>query len=124
MTPLWPERVYQWHREGFDLPHGGELLAEGDIFRVQAFRYGCRLWHPISPGSHPSDDVPLDHARARAHGACLARADGPSISPTARSTIRPCAPGSASSSIIWPERGLRANFRRGGGMTDRARGGA
>ena len=32
--------VYQWHREGFELPHGAELLAEGDIFRVQAFRYG------------------------------------------------------------------------------------
>jgi GMP synthase (glutamine-hydrolysing) len=40
ITPHWPERVYQWHREGFDLPRGGELLAEGDIFRVQAFRYG------------------------------------------------------------------------------------
>jgi GMP synthase (glutamine-hydrolysing) len=36
----WPERVYQWHREGFDLPAGAELLAEGDIFKVQAFRYG------------------------------------------------------------------------------------
>jgi GMP synthase (glutamine-hydrolysing) len=36
----WPERVYQWHREGFDLPGGAELLAEGDMFEVQAFRYG------------------------------------------------------------------------------------
>ena len=36
----WPDHVYQWHREGFDLPHGAELLAEGDIFRVQAMRYG------------------------------------------------------------------------------------
>jgi GMP synthase (glutamine-hydrolysing) len=36
----WPGHVYQWHREGFDLPHGAELLAEGDIFRVQAMRYG------------------------------------------------------------------------------------
>ena len=36
----WPERVYQWHREGFDLPAGAELLAEGDTFEVQAFRYG------------------------------------------------------------------------------------
>ena len=35
----WPEQVYQWHREGFDLPSGTELLAEGDIFRTQAFRY-------------------------------------------------------------------------------------
>jgi len=36
----WPERVYQWHREGFDLPAGAELLAEGDTFEVQAFRHG------------------------------------------------------------------------------------
>ena len=35
----WPEQVYQWHREGFDLPDGAELLAEGDMFEVQAFRY-------------------------------------------------------------------------------------
>ena len=35
----WPEQVYQWHREGFDLPLGAELLAEGDSFPVQAFRY-------------------------------------------------------------------------------------
>jgi GMP synthase (glutamine-hydrolysing) len=36
----WPECVYQWHREGFDLPPGAELLAEGDTFEVQAFRAG------------------------------------------------------------------------------------
>src|SRR5215470_6452893 len=36
----WPSVVYQWHREGFELPHGAKLLAEGDIFRVQAMRYG------------------------------------------------------------------------------------
>jgi GMP synthase (glutamine-hydrolysing) len=40
---LFPERLsaYQWHREGFDLPHGAELLATGgDAFYNQAFRYG------------------------------------------------------------------------------------
>jgi len=36
----WPGRVYQWHREGFELPAGAELLAEGDTFRNQAYRYG------------------------------------------------------------------------------------
>jgi GMP synthase (glutamine-hydrolysing) len=35
----WPDRVYQWHREGFELPAGADLLAEGDCFPVQAFRY-------------------------------------------------------------------------------------
>ena len=29
--------VYQWHREGFDLPEGATLLARGDIFENQAF---------------------------------------------------------------------------------------
>jgi len=40
LVEQWPERVYQWHREGFDLPGGTELLAEGDTFEVQAIRYG------------------------------------------------------------------------------------
>jgi GMP synthase (glutamine-hydrolysing) len=35
----WPDHVYQWHREGFDLPRDAKLLAEGDTFPVQAFRY-------------------------------------------------------------------------------------
>ena len=36
----WPAYQYQGHREGFDLPRGVELLAEGDIFPIQAFRAG------------------------------------------------------------------------------------
>ena len=36
----WPSYVYQWHREGIDLPHSARLLAEGDTFEVQAFAYG------------------------------------------------------------------------------------
>src|SRR5262252_993464 len=40
----WPDYVYQWHREGFELPHGADLLAEGDIFRVQAMRYGAAAY--------------------------------------------------------------------------------
>jgi GMP synthase (glutamine-hydrolysing) len=39
LVPQWPECVYQWHREGFDLPSGAELLAEGDTFEIQAIRY-------------------------------------------------------------------------------------
>jgi GMP synthase (glutamine-hydrolysing) len=33
----WPEMVYQWHREGFDLPNDATLLARGDVFENQAF---------------------------------------------------------------------------------------
>jgi GMP synthase (glutamine-hydrolysing) len=41
ICPDWPDHVYQWHREGFELPAGAELLAEGENgFNVQAFRYG------------------------------------------------------------------------------------
>jgi GMP synthase (glutamine-hydrolysing) len=36
----WPSQVYQWHGEGFTLPHGAALLAEGSVFENQAFRYG------------------------------------------------------------------------------------
>ncbi len=45
----WPDHVYQWHREGFELPADAELLAEGDAFSVQAFRYGTGFalqFHP------------------------------------------------------------------------------
>jgi GMP synthase (glutamine-hydrolysing) len=37
----WPEQVYHWHGEGFELPSGCELLAEGNDFPVQAFRSGA-----------------------------------------------------------------------------------
>ena len=37
----WPTRVYQWHREGFDLPTGAQLLAENDSpFPNQAYAVG------------------------------------------------------------------------------------
>ncbi len=40
LCPNWPEQVYHWHREGFELPRGAELLAEGDDFPNQAYRFG------------------------------------------------------------------------------------
>jgi GMP synthase (glutamine-hydrolysing) len=36
----WPDRVHHFHREGFSLPSGATLLAEGDVFPNQAFSYG------------------------------------------------------------------------------------
>jgi GMP synthase (glutamine-hydrolysing) len=35
-----PSAVYQWHREGFELPCGATLLAKGQDFEAQAFRFG------------------------------------------------------------------------------------
>jgi GMP synthase (glutamine-hydrolysing) len=40
LCPHWPDHVYHWHREGFELPVGAELLAEGGDFPNQAFQYG------------------------------------------------------------------------------------
>lgn len=40
----WPDMVYHFHREGFDLPDGATLLAEGDAYQNQAYRYGENAW--------------------------------------------------------------------------------
>ena len=38
----WPDQVYQWHREGFEVPRGGRLLATSDgAYPNQAFSYGA-----------------------------------------------------------------------------------
>ncbi len=39
LCPDWPAQVYHWHREGFELPRGATLLAEGDDFPMQAFQW-------------------------------------------------------------------------------------
>ena len=36
--------VYHWHHEGWQLPQGAELLAEGPIFPNQVFRYGAKSY--------------------------------------------------------------------------------
>ena len=41
--------VYQWHGDGFSLPQSAQLLARGDTFENQAFRYGQAVgvqFHP------------------------------------------------------------------------------
>ncbi len=74
LCPHWPEQVYHWHREGFERPSGGELLATGGDFPVQAIRFGhafglqfhpdatfammcrwtaCGAGHLDTPGAHP-----------------------------------------------------------------------
>ena len=45
----WPDHVYHWHREGFDLPVGSELLAEGTDFPVEAFRTGNSFGFQFHP---------------------------------------------------------------------------
>jgi GMP synthase (glutamine-hydrolysing) len=70
-----PLHVYQWHKEGFDLPAGAELLATGETFPNQAFRYGARAYgddagHMLArPGAHPRERQLADSA---AHDAAMA----------------------------------------------------
>ena len=41
LCDCWPDHVYEWHMEGFDLPAGAELLVEGGgHFPNQGYRYG------------------------------------------------------------------------------------
>lgn len=49
LCPEWPAQVYQWHKEGFELPAGCDLLAEGGDFPIQAMRCGTGFgiqFHP------------------------------------------------------------------------------
>lgn len=36
--------AYQWHKEGFEVPNSCDLLAKGDFFKNQAFRYGNKAY--------------------------------------------------------------------------------
>jgi len=49
LCPDWPDHVYHWHREGFELPVGADLLAEGGDFPNEAFQYG----HAFGLQFHP-----------------------------------------------------------------------
>jgi GMP synthase (glutamine-hydrolysing) len=49
VCPNWPDQVYHWHREGFELPVGAELLAAGDDFPVQAFQSGHAFGFQFHP---------------------------------------------------------------------------
>ncbi|MDG4553178.1 MAG: glutamine amidotransferase [Candidatus Competibacter sp.] len=87
-----PLHVYHWHHEGFELPAGAELLAVGERFPHQAYRYGAHAFgvqfHPevnrkildawlvegakelAAPGAQPATEQRGHHAR---HDAALDR---------------------------------------------------
>ncbi len=55
----WPERVYQWHAEGFDVPTGAELLLEGlGHFPNQAFLHAG---HAFGLQFHPEVTTAMLH---------------------------------------------------------------
>jgi GMP synthase (glutamine-hydrolysing) len=57
ICPNWPAHVYHWHREGFELPVGAELLAEGGDFPIQAFQSG----HAFGFQFHPDVTYAMMH---------------------------------------------------------------
>jgi GMP synthase (glutamine-hydrolysing) len=57
LCPDWPAHVYHWHREGFELPAGAELLAEGGDFPTQAFQSG----HAFGFQFHPDVTYAMMH---------------------------------------------------------------
>ncbi len=84
----WPDHVYHWHCEGFELPSGAECIAEGDAFENQAMRYGSAFgvqFHPemtlamiyrwttmaahrfVQPGARPGPDHINGHDRHSLH---------------------------------------------------------
>jgi len=54
----WPQKVYQWHREGIELPRGATLLAKGETFPCQAFGYGPAA---IGIQFHPEVNLAMMH---------------------------------------------------------------
>jgi GMP synthase (glutamine-hydrolysing) len=53
-----PFQVYEWHYHGFALPQGAELLACGDAFPHQAFRYnGAAYGLQFHPDSTPEEII-------------------------------------------------------------------
>src|ERR1700753_2238372 len=55
--PGWPDHVYHWHREGFELPAGADLLAEGCDFPNEAIQYG----HAFGFQFHPDVTTAMMH---------------------------------------------------------------
>jgi GMP synthase (glutamine-hydrolysing) len=49
-----PQPFYEWHKEGFEVPDQAELIASGEIFPNQAFRfresaYGLQFHPEVTP---------------------------------------------------------------------------
>ena len=76
ICPDWPDHVYHWHREGFELPPGANLLAEGSDFPIQAFRYD----HSFGFQFHPDVTNAMMH-RWTTRGTCAPGIAGRSPAP-------------------------------------------
>ncbi len=93
-----PEHVYQWHFEGFELPPGADLLARGTTFENQAFRFGSA----VACSSTLKSPTPPSAAGRRARRTAWnrrARRSGARISTAGTPTTRPLRAGSIHSCI-------------------------
>src|ERR1700733_9936064 len=57
ISPDWPDHRYPLHREGFELPAGTELLAEGSDFTVESIQAG----HALGFQFHPDGTYAMRH---------------------------------------------------------------
>ncbi|WP_333823272.1 glutamine amidotransferase [Pinisolibacter sp.] len=94
----WPSKVYQWHREGFEVPAGAELLATGHRFPNQAIRVGRRAY---GLQFHPELTLAMMH-RWTVRGA--GRLDSPGAQPRQRHFEGQCLWGDRNR--LWLERFL------------------
>jgi GMP synthase (glutamine-hydrolysing) len=94
----WPSKVYQWHREGFEVPAGAELLATGHRFPNQAIRVGRRAY---GLQFHPELTLAMMH-RWTVRGA--GRLDSPGAQPRHRHFEGQCLWGDRNR--LWLERFL------------------
>jgi GMP synthase (glutamine-hydrolysing) len=85
-----PMMVYHWHQEGFELPQGAELLAAGETFKHQAFRYRSQIYgfqfHPEITQlminhwtTEGADQLVLPGAQGRFHHLGQHRLYGPEV---------------------------------------------
>ena len=76
LCPDWPEHVYHWHREGFELPAWRRTAGRGRRLPDAGVPGRPRLRLPVSSRCDLRDDALLDHARPRPAG-CAGRAAAP-----------------------------------------------
>lgn len=107
-----PLMVYQWHQEGFTLPVGSHLLATGQTFPHQAFRYGQRAYglqfHPEITAAmvnhwttEGADQLSCPGAQDRAYHLSQHRLYGPMVERWLRQFLTGWTGATANAEAVW-----------------------
>nr|WP_228037509.1 glutamine amidotransferase [Nodosilinea sp. LEGE 06152] len=107
-----PLVVYQWHREGFNLPVGSQLLATGSLFPHQAFRYGRRAYglqfHPETTAAivnhwttEGADHLTSPGAQARTHHISQHRLYSPAVEHWLRQFLAEWIGVTGNAEVVW-----------------------